>query len=171
MAAAITSATHHTNAKSLANKVEAAVAAQNDMVTVAAKTSLASAPPASNLKVNLSIPEVVTTKAFSMDDLAIESAANLQLTKHSLTSSTNKKVEELQGQLTNLHKIVCKTGCESGKLKSSIEEMETKLIGKMNNVYNNLAALIKANVSKPVKHESKTGPEGSPLDISIRFKT
>ena len=71
-----------------------------------------------------------------MDDIAIKSAANLQLTKHSLTS---KKVEDLQGQLNNLHVIVRK-----------VEEMETKLIGETNNSYNNLAALTKANVAKPV---------------------
>jgi len=106
------------------------------MVNTTAKISLASTTPANNLKANFPSPEVVTTKSASIDGLMIKSATQPKLTKHSLTS---KKVEDLQGQLNNLHVIVRK-----------VEEMETKLIGEMNNSYNNLAALTKANVAKPV---------------------
>ena len=145
------------NVKTLANKVEAKVVAQKDKA--APVSSFGSAP----IKLSKSVPikptfpvqEVVTAKAASMDDLTIESIANK-------SSSSSKKIKHLQTQLNTLHEIVHASNREREKIKVSIADMESKIVGEMSN----LATLIKANVTEPVKHEKETNDfDLSPSDM------
>ena len=148
------------NIKLLASKVEAKIAAQ--FVKAAPVSSLVSAPIKSSVSAPIfPVQAVVTKKAALLDELAIESNAKK-------SSSTSKKIDHLQTQLNNLHEVVHASNRERGKIKVSIADMESKLVGEMSN----LAILIQDYVTKPVKHENKTNDCNlSPLDISVNSNT
>jgi len=145
------------NGKILANKVEEKVAAQREKK--APLSSLVSAP----IKSNFPVQKMAMAKAAFVGCLAIESVAKIHSQKR---SSTSKKIDDLQTQLNTLHEVVHASNRERENIKVSIADMESKLVGEMTN----LAALIKANVAKHVKHENKTGPKASPSDISVNSK-